>query len=64
MNPLRELGLDLTRRQFFGRLTDGLSAGLAVAEALGGQRPWQCDDASPAGRNARPVQVDQLAAAE
>ena len=48
----------------YGFHEDGLSAGLAVAEALGAQRPWQCEDASPAGRNARPVAVELLAAAE
>jgi len=35
---------------------DGLSAGLAVAEALGASRPWSCADSSPAGRNATPLQ--------
>ncbi len=48
----------------YGFHEDGLSAGLAIAEALGAQRPWTCEDASPAGRNARPVAVEQLAAAE
>ncbi len=48
----------------YGFHEDGLSAGLAVAESLGAQRPWRCEDASPAGRNARPVPLEQLAAAE
>ena len=49
----------------YGFHEDGLSAGLAVAEALGGRpRPWRCEDASPAGRNARPDPVERLAAAE
>ena len=48
----------------YGFHEDGLSAGLAVAEALGGRRPWRCEDASPAGRNARPTPVEHLAAAE
>ncbi|HYE47981.1 MAG TPA: FAD-dependent oxidoreductase [Azospirillaceae bacterium] len=50
-----------TRRTWFcgaycgyGFHEDGLSAGLAVAEALGAKRPWDVADASPAGRNARP----------
>ncbi len=38
----------------YGFHEDGLSAGLAVAEALGARRPWTVTDASPAGRNARP----------
>jgi len=38
----------------YGFHEDGLSAGLAVAEALGARRPWTVADASPAGRNARP----------
>lgn len=38
----------------YGFHEDGLSAGLAVAEALGAKRPWTVEDASPAGRNARP----------
>jgi uncharacterized protein len=38
----------------YGFHEDGLSAGLAVAEALGARRPWSVVDASPAGRNARP----------
>ncbi|WP_114395385.1 NAD(P)/FAD-dependent oxidoreductase [Oleisolibacter albus] len=38
----------------YGFHEDGLSAGLAVAEALGAKRPWSVTDASPAGRNARP----------
>ena len=48
----------------YGFHEDGLSAGLAVAEALGAQRPWRCQDASPAGRNAWPMPIEQLAAAE
>ncbi len=48
----------------YGFHEDGLSAGLAVAEALGAQRPWRCEDASPAGRNVRPVEIERLAAAE
>jgi len=47
----------------YGFHEDGLSAGLAVAEALGAQRPWAAADASPAGRNARPRGAE-LAAAE
>lgn len=38
----------------YGFHEDGLSAGLAVAEALGAKRPWTVTDISPAGRNARP----------
>lgn len=38
----------------YGFHEDGLSAGLAVAEALGARRPWTVTDASPAGRNATP----------
>lgn len=38
----------------YGFHEDGLSAGLAVAEALGAKRPWAAADASPAGRNATP----------
>ncbi|MGP1396527.1 MAG: NAD(P)/FAD-dependent oxidoreductase [Inquilinaceae bacterium] len=38
----------------YGFHEDGLSAGLAVAEALGGNRPWVTTDASPAGLNATP----------
>jgi predicted NAD/FAD-binding protein len=38
----------------YGFHEDGLSAGLAVAEALGCQRPWNVPDVSPAGRNVRP----------
>ena len=33
---------------------DGLSAGLAIAEALGAKRPWSVKEVSPAGRNVRP----------
>lgn len=47
----------------YGFHEDGLSAGLAVGEALGGQRPWNVMDVSPAGRNARPRPAE-LAAAE
>lgn len=38
----------------YGFHEDGLSAGLAVAEALGARRPWTIDEVSPAGRNATP----------
>lgn len=38
----------------YGFHEDGLSAGLAVAEALGCQRPWTVEDMSPAGRHATP----------
>jgi predicted NAD/FAD-binding protein len=39
----------------FGFHEDGLSSGLAVAEALGGvRRPWSIVEVSPAGRNATP----------
>ncbi len=48
----------------YGFHEDGLSAGLAVAEALGAQRPWTCTDASPAGRNARPRGAAELQAAD
>jgi len=38
----------------YGFHEDGLSAGLAVAEDLGGEkRPWQTTDKSPAGENCR-----------
>ena len=47
----------------YGFHEDGLSAGLAVAEAIGAQRPWSVMDVSPAGRNARPRPAE-LAAAE
>ncbi|MFV3074242.1 NAD(P)/FAD-dependent oxidoreductase [Niveispirillum fermenti] len=46
----------------YGFHEDGLSAGLAVAEALGATRPWTAVDASPAGRNARPLRPFQAAA--
>lgn len=36
---------------------DGLSAGLAVAEAFGAKRPWVVRDASPAGRHATPHDI-------
>lgn len=40
----------------YGFHEDGLSAGLAVAEALGGgARPWHVTDMSPAGANATPL---------
>lgn len=40
----------------FGFHEDGLSSGLAVAEALGGvRRPWAITEVSPAGRNATPL---------
>jgi predicted NAD/FAD-binding protein len=38
----------------YGFHEDGLTAGLAVAEALGARRPWPVRDLSPAGRNVRP----------
>ncbi len=39
----------------FGFHEDGLSSGLAVAEALGAHRPWgKVAEVSPAGANARP----------
>lgn len=38
----------------YGFHEDGLSAGLAVAEALGARRAWQVDEVSPAGRNVTP----------
>lgn len=46
----------------YGFHEDGLSAGLSVAEALGGKRPWSVTDASPAGRNARPQKPFKAAA--
>ncbi len=40
----------------YGFHEDGLSAGLAVAESLGGvKRPWDVSDKSPAGENCRPA---------
>lgn len=49
----------------YGFHEDGLSAGLAVAEAMGARRPWTVEDMSPAGANARPVAASKvLAAAE
>lgn len=47
----------------YGFHEDGLSSGLAVAEALGVQRPWTVTDASPAGRNATPRPAEKRAAA-
>jgi len=41
----------------YGFHEDGLSAGLAVAEAFGAKRPWVVRDASPAGRHATPQDV-------
>ena len=42
----------------YGFHEDGASAGLAVAEALGGQlRPWTVQEKSPAGHHCRPVPV-------
>ena len=39
----------------YGFHEDGISAGLAVAEELGGiKRPWDAKDKSPAGENCRP----------
>ncbi|AUN29160.1 NAD(P)/FAD-dependent oxidoreductase [Niveispirillum cyanobacteriorum] len=46
----------------YGFHEDGLSAGLAVAEALGAKRPWNTTDVSPAGRNARPLKPFKAAA--
>ena len=46
----------------YGFHEDGLSAGLAVAEALGARRPWDVADVSPAGRNARPRGAELAAA--
>lgn len=49
----------------YGFHEDGLAAGLAVAESLGGiKRPWIVAEASPAGFQARPVTPDIPAAAE
>lgn len=40
----------------YGFHEDGITAGLAVAEAIGGvKRPWDVVDKSPAGENCRPV---------
>lgn len=41
----------------YGFHEDGLSAGLAVAEAFGAKRPWVVRDASPAGRHATPQDI-------
>jgi len=39
----------------YGFHEDGVSSGLAVAEALGGlKRPWDIQEKSPAGLNAKP----------
>lgn len=46
----------------YGFHEDGLSAGLAVAEALGAKRPWSVTDMSPAGRNAKPLKPFKAAA--
>lgn len=46
----------------YGFHEDGLSAGLAVAEALGCTRPWPAADVSPAGRHARPAETFLVAA--
>ncbi len=42
----------------YGFHEDALSSGLAVAEALGSQRPWQIEDVSPALTNATPARDD------
>lgn len=48
----------------YGFHEDGLAAGLAVAEALGGvRRPWIVTESSPAGFHASPVSADPAAAA-
>ena len=40
----------------YGFHEDGISSGLAVAEALGGiKRPWSIRESSPAGTNATPI---------
>jgi predicted NAD/FAD-binding protein len=39
----------------YGFHEDALSAGLAVAEALGAKRPWTIEESSPAYANASPV---------
>lgn len=65
MAAQRDLGLIQGRRQTWfcgaycghGFHEDGLAAGLAVAEALGGQRPWAVTDSSPAERNVQPRQT-------
>lgn len=46
----------------YGFHEDGLSAGLAVAEAFGAKRPWVVRDASPAGRHATPQNIPVQAA--
>ncbi|MEQ8967303.1 MAG: FAD-dependent oxidoreductase [Azospirillaceae bacterium] len=48
----------------YGFHEDGLSAGLAVAEALGARRPWSIEEVSPAGRNATPAGTALQDAAE
>ena len=48
----------------YGFHEDGLSAGLAVAEALGVKRPWSVVDKSPAGANATPRGLAMAVAAE
>jgi len=48
----------------YGFHEDGLSAGLAVAEALGARRPWRVAEVSPAGRHAAPGASAVLDAAE
>ena len=48
----------------YGFHEDGLSAGLAVAEALGVSRPWSVTDKSPAGTNAAPRDLAMAVAAE
>ncbi len=48
----------------YGFHEDGLSAGLAVAEALGVRKPWSVTEKSPAGTNAKPRDLAMAAAAE
>ncbi len=48
----------------YGFHEDGLAAGLAVAEALGAQRPWTCTEMSTAAAHCRPVASDLTLAAE
>ena len=46
----------------YGFHEDGLSSGLAVAEALGNvKRPWVQNDVSPAGRHASPLVANLIA---